>query len=120
MNHVPSPSLGMGTPFERVYVSSRIIVISCRTCGCCQLVGYSSSVRWSPHTVCGCVPSVVLGGIRPVRPEDLFGDTHRGHRLGPTGVERKMGDRFDQLGLGGAVVPGEVEVEAQLVGVAER
>src|SRR4051812_19215426 len=31
-----------------------------------------------------------------------------------------MGDRFDQLGFGGAVVLGEVEVEAQLVGVAER
>jgi hypothetical protein len=31
-----------------------------------------------------------------------------------------MGDRFDQLGLGGPVGLGELEAEPQLVGVAER
>ena len=52
--------------------------------------------------------------------EDLLGDGHRGHGLGPAGVEREVGDGFDQFGFGVPVAAGEVEVEHELIGVAER
>jgi hypothetical protein len=49
--------------------------------------------------------------------EDLLGDTHRGHGLRPAGVERQVREDLDQLRLGGAVLPGERQVEVQLLDV---
>src|SRR3954470_20357845 len=53
---------------------------------------------WRRAPRMGGVLSVVVGA------EDPFGDRHGGHRLGSTGVERQVGDRFDELVLGGAVL----------------
>jgi hypothetical protein len=50
--------------------------------------------------------------------EELLGDAHRGHAFGPAGVERDVGDGFDELLLGHAVLNGLAEVEAELFGVA--
>src|SRR5438552_4127511 len=50
--------------------------------------------------------------------EDLFGDGHGGHGLGPAGVEGQVGDRFDELVFGRAVALREIEVEDELFGAA--
>ena len=39
---------------------------------------------------------------------------------GPAGVERQVGDRLDQLGLGDAVLPGQAQVVGELLGVPAR
>src|SRR4051794_19780737 len=55
-----------------------------------------------------------------VAAENPLGDGHGGHGLGPAGVEGEGGDRLDGLVFRVAVLLGEVEVEHELVGVAER
>src|SRR5437763_4316023 len=55
-----------------------------------------------------------------VAAEDPLGDGHGGHGPGPAGVEGEVGDGFDELVFGVAVLLGEVDVEHELVGVAER
>src|SRR3954463_13912736 len=77
------------------------------------------STRTSPGAwrTAPCMRSFLSVGVAA---EDPLGDGHGGHGLGPAGVEGEMGDGFDELVLGGAVLPGEVEVERELVGVAER
>src|SRR4051795_12371654 len=50
--------------------------------------------------------------------ELVLGHGHRGHGLGPAGGEGEVGDGLDELFFGEAVLPGEGEVEVQLVDVA--
>jgi hypothetical protein len=50
--------------------------------------------------------------------ESVFGDGHGGHGFGPSGVEREVGDGFDELLLGGAVVLRAAEVVGQLFGAS--
>jgi hypothetical protein len=49
-------------------------------------------------------------------PKYLLGDGHRGHRFGPAGVKREVGDCLDQFRFGDAVVLGPGQVEDELVG----
>src|SRR6266567_57028 len=58
---------------------------------------------------------VLQGGS--VGGEDALSGGHRGHGLGPAGVEGQVGDGLDQLGLGVAVLPGQTQVIHKLVGV---
>src|SRR5947208_169545 len=62
----------------------------------------------------GVVPSIL------VAVEDLLGDGHGGHGLGPSRVEGQVGDGFDQLLLGRAVAFREAEVVDELYGVPAR
>ena len=50
--------------------------------------------------------------------EDLLGDGYRGERLRPAGVDRGVGDRLDHFSFGGAILPRQVEVVGELLGVA--
>src|SRR5437763_5146662 len=86
----------------------------------CSILGSSRcSTRMSPGAY-RSAPRMMYVLSVGVAAEDPLGDGHGGHRLGPAGVEREMGDRFDELGFGVAVPLGEVEVEHELVGVAHR
>src|SRR4051794_10697668 len=84
----------------------------------CRIVGSGrSSTRMSPGAWRMAprmvwVPSVVVAA------EDPLGDGHGRHGPGPACVEGEVGDGFDELVLGVAVLLGEVEVEDELVGVA--
>src|SRR6266704_6884019 len=55
-----------------------------------------------------------------VAAQDLLGHGHRGHGFGPPGVEGQVRDRFDEFGLGGAVLLGQTEVVGELFGVPAR
>jgi hypothetical protein len=57
------------------------------------------------------VMSPVVGWLLAVGGEDLLGDAHRGHGLGPAAVEGQMGDHLDEFALGEAILLGVVEVE---------
>src|SRR4051812_41060395 len=73
-------------------------------------------LTWTPvrpsGRYCMAVPFFVSGGER------LLGGRDGAHRTRPAGVERQMGDRLDDLGLGEPVLPTEPQVEGQLLGVA--
>jgi hypothetical protein len=68
--------------------------------------------------------SGVVAGSNPdgwsAAAKDLLGDGHRGHRLRPPGVEGQVRDHLDELGFAGAVLLGETEVVAELLGVPAR
>src|SRR4051812_40056305 len=66
--------------------------------------------RTTPRMVCPFAGASVVA-------EDLLGDADRRERLRPAGVERRVGDRFDELGLGEPVVFRVLQVEAELLGV---
>src|SRR5256885_16261682 len=78
-----------------------------------------SSTRMSPGP-CRTAPRISDVLSVALAAEDALGDGHGGHGLGPPGVEGEMGDGFDELVFAVAVLLGEVEVEHELVGVAER
>src|SRR5581483_5859368 len=85
-----------------------------------RIVGSSrSSTRTSPGPW-RTAPRIVIVLSVALAAEDAPGDGHGGHGLGPAGGEGEGGDGFDELVFAVAVLLGEVEVEHELVGVAER
>lgn len=62
----------------------------------------------------------VKGGVWSVGVDDLLEHGHRRHPVRPPGVERELEKGFLQLFIGHAVLPGEGEMEPQLVGLAQR
>src|SRR5580658_6322681 len=61
-------------------------------------------------------PAFMGAGSLRVRLEDFSGDVRGGHRGGPSGVEREVGDHLRQFLLGDAVDQRAFQVAAQLFG----